>query len=712
MRLTRPSALLASLTFLASSTFATAAPRAPRAEGRGPAPVVAEALPGTIAEPTPAVADLSLGDTAPTSHDVLVGRLTTIGAQADAIPGVLAQVDAARDDAGVLDGEAFGSAVTALGLDPSVAAKAVDLLRAYMIGAPVAFVGLEPDASEIAAVDRLTQQGLDPDAAAWAVLKSRGADPALMPSLLADLAGRLTSSAPARASLALSALRDAASVREGSGFRELPGLPQDDAAPVALAFCRSCPQFDAALVPTTAYKTQPGSLGAGDCKMYRFTVAAGRQYRFTFCEGGGTASFDTVLSAYGTQCTALGANDDSCGTRSQLDLATSAAGYIYVRVSHKTNGTGTFTLAYKDMGAAPVACKSCPQFDFGTYTPNANWQTHSSAISAGGCKVYRFQLALNRSYQFSLCSGGGTASFDTRLQTFYAGCQPGPSNDDACFPNLSEVSLTSGSNQYLYVRVSGQNGESGSYTLAYRDTTGQCQDCPNWNYGTFVPTTNWLSHSSSLAADSCVTYRFYVKADTSYTFSLCQGGGYSNFDSYLEGYGYDGSSCWYDAANDDECGWSSEIDVYPGYTGYYYVRLSSWGGGTYRLAYTQQCADSCTPQIGPFVPPYGTYAQTSSVVPDDGCRVTAFDLDAWTTYVFTFCTYDDWGNYAGGYADFDTGLYLYDAWCNYVTDNGDWCGSSSEIIYTPWYTGRHYLVTYDQGGYGGSYTLAYGAPAF
>jgi len=249
------------------------------------------------------------------------------------------------------------------------------------------------------------------------------------------------------------------------------------------ALCRNCPQMDAIITPAQLYRTVAGSLGvSGDCRIYRMTVTGGRSYRATFCEGGGSAAFDTMLEVKGTSCNVIASNADACaGGKSQVDFSASASGYAYIKVSSQTAAGGSFVMAYRETGVAQVGCTRCPSYDYGVFTPTASWQTHSSTLSAGSCRIYKFALQVGLGYTFSFCQGGGTASFDTNIETFYNTCGAGPSNDDSCAGGLSEVSLYSNSGQYLYVRVSGSNGGSGSYTLAYRSGaesvgSGTCTD--------------------------------------------------------------------------------------------------------------------------------------------------------------------------------------------------------------------------------------------
>ncbi len=640
------------------------------------------------------------------SEAVLAGRLAILGLTGETIRVAIDQLGVARGYSEVLTDED----ILALAGDERPGtierAKFLDLARAYLEGRPVSFVGIETTPDEVALVTHLVaREGADPDRAAWFALGLRTLQGDEELRRRAELAGALAGE-PHQTERILEAARAIPAAgdvpadfeRAPTGIVDLPGV-----SPVAQGFCRTCPSTDFAFpTPTTTYKTHAWSLGPGDCKIYRFTVTGGRKYRFTFCEGGGTATFDTMLATFATQCSAGPASDDSCGLRSQVDYDAPAAGYVYVRVSDKLNRGGTYTLAYKDAGPASTGCRPCPQYDFGVLSPTSTWRTHSSSFSSGGCRIYKFLLYLNRSYDFSFCDGGGTATFDTRLDTFWGNCALGPSNDDACAAGRSALSLTSTATQYLYVRVSA-NGPAGNYTLAYRDRTDLCQACPNFNYGTFTPTTNWAAHSASLtSARTCATYRFPVKSNEAYKFTFCEGGGWTTFDTTLTAFAYDGVTCAPIAFNDDSyCGPASDLEVAPGYDGFLYVQVGTASGatGNYRLAFTIQAQDWCTPPMfGPFTPAL-TYQTHASVLPTQvaatSLRVYAFDLVAGESTIFTMCPTDPNGDPTGASAAIDAGLAVFTPGCGGPVATVDLdCGAQPQSIYTAGVSGIHYLVVH------------------
>ena len=102
--------------------------------------------------------------------------------------------------------------------------------------------------------------------------------------------------------------------------------------------------------PTNAWQIK--SVTAGN--YYSFTVPAASScpniYYFSFCQGGGTAGFNTELRILNSSLAEIGAyNNDYCGQSSELTWAAPAAGTYYVLVTKYnciTDGT-TATLAYK-----------------------------------------------------------------------------------------------------------------------------------------------------------------------------------------------------------------------------------------------------------------------------------------------------------------------------------------------------------------------------
>ena len=120
--------------------------------------------------------------------------------------------------------------------------------------------------------------------------------------------------------------------------------------------CTACPSYDyGSYTPTTTYATHSGTVYRGGCRQYAFSLTGGHTYRFTFCEGGGTANYDTYLILRDSGCSQVASNDDSCGLLSQLDYTPSSSATFYLEVNSCCTGGsgGTYTLAYVDLTALP-----------------------------------------------------------------------------------------------------------------------------------------------------------------------------------------------------------------------------------------------------------------------------------------------------------------------------------------------------------------------
>ncbi|MGC9315041.1 MAG: hypothetical protein ACP5G4_05345, partial [bacterium] len=122
--------------------------------------------------------------------------------------------------------------------------------------------------------------------------------------------------------------------------------------------CTACAGHDTDIgTPGTSWGTNSNTIYAGGCRMYRFFLYGGNEYDFTFCEGGGTAGFDTYLYLYNASCTQVATNDDYCGLQSQITYAAPSTGYYYLRVdSFSSSSGGPFTIAYRQRNVSWCSC--------------------------------------------------------------------------------------------------------------------------------------------------------------------------------------------------------------------------------------------------------------------------------------------------------------------------------------------------------------------
>lgn len=128
------------------------------------------------------------------------------------------------------------------------------------------------------------------------------------------------------------------------------------------------------LVPTAAYQTKT-SVNAGN--YYIVNVSTCNSYTFTFCQGGGSAGFDTQITITDLSGVPIAGayNDDFCSVQSHLVWTPTVAGNVRVYITKfsclNSGGTGA-TLAY-----ATVA----------SYTNTAEYTILGNASVSGTCTI-------------------------------------------------------------------------------------------------------------------------------------------------------------------------------------------------------------------------------------------------------------------------------------------------------------------------------------
>ena len=123
---------------------------------------------------------------------------------------------------------------------------------------------------------------------------------------------------------------------------------------------RSAGIAQAAITPTAVWQTV--NCRAGRYKP--FAATAGIAYSFSFCQGGGTATWDTELSINNNAgAFAGGYNDDACGLSSELSWVCPTTGTYRILVNELPCGASasTATLAYKSFVPGPGATCGNPQ---------------------------------------------------------------------------------------------------------------------------------------------------------------------------------------------------------------------------------------------------------------------------------------------------------------------------------------------------------------
>lgn len=103
----------------------------------------------------------------------------------------------------------------------------------------------------------------------------------------------------------------------------------------------------ATLAPTEAWRTWSlGRVGPSGIWRLNLPVVAGRSYELSLCPalGGGSATFDTVLSVVGVT-----SNDDYCGLQSRVQFTSTSTTTRTVEIRGYNGAQGTFTLAYRQL---------------------------------------------------------------------------------------------------------------------------------------------------------------------------------------------------------------------------------------------------------------------------------------------------------------------------------------------------------------------------
>ncbi|MGB0934066.1 MAG: lectin-like domain-containing protein [Lishizhenia sp.] len=110
--------------------------------------------------------------------------------------------------------------------------------------------------------------------------------------------------------------------------------------------------FGGTINPTNSFQTTTVTSG----NYYTFTTLGCEEFTFTFCNNGGSASFDTQISLLDNtgNPVAGGYNDDNCGLRSEVNTPVLSPGTyrVYITNYYCNNGGQSGTLAYNKSSSA------------------------------------------------------------------------------------------------------------------------------------------------------------------------------------------------------------------------------------------------------------------------------------------------------------------------------------------------------------------------
>ncbi len=227
-----------------------------------------------------------------------------------------------------------------------------------------------------------------------------------------------------------------------------------------------------------------GGVPAGADVWFRYVATATGLCSASLVDGGGFATFDTVLSLSGGSCAALdplGCNDDfgfSLGSKVQAFVEEGQE--LLVAVGGYGGEKGDFALSMTTLaGSAPANDECTGALPVGTGLHPGTTVFASGSPVTGSCASFEgyvdqdvwFTFTANQDGLFSAAtapSAGGNADFDTVLSVFGGSCEGLVElgcSDDAEFLQSLVTLPVSGGETYL-IELGGWSGDSGSYVLA------------------------------------------------------------------------------------------------------------------------------------------------------------------------------------------------------------------------------------------------------
>ncbi len=233
----------------------------------------------------------------------------------------------------------------------------------------------------------------------------------------------------------------------------------------------------------TSDNTDTGGNPAPD-EWYSFTGTGTPEFvTFSLCDGG--TGYDSLLRVFDA-CggTEIAVNDDFCGLQSELTFTSDGTSTYYVMIEGFASGSGVYSLEVSCMLVPPAPANdectgaiavSCGESVTGT-TIDATIDT-GVAVDCGAATItspgvwYTFTdtSGLVSDITLTMCSGNGTANFDTKMSVFTGDCGAPPltcvdGNDDTCGLQ-SEVSFQSDGVSTYYVLVHSFGGATGNFTF-------------------------------------------------------------------------------------------------------------------------------------------------------------------------------------------------------------------------------------------------------
>lgn len=239
-----------------------------------------------------------------------------------------------------------------------------------------------------------------------------------------------------------------------------------------------------AITPNTTWQT----LCVQGGQYLTFTAVQGRTYMFSFCQGGGSASWDTQITIINnaTGVAVPGAyNDDNCGTGSELSfIAPSAITYRVLVTKYNCAADATCqTMAYRTM--VPVNDNICNATYIYGNSCSCNYNTYTTDLSTNspqanpGCASYNgrdvwFSTKVPSSGQLVISTQANHIT-DGGMAVYRGSSCTGTLTLLACndntIGNMPQISLTGvNPGDSLFIRFwAFNNAQSGAFGLCIRD---------------------------------------------------------------------------------------------------------------------------------------------------------------------------------------------------------------------------------------------------
>lgn len=241
-----------------------------------------------------------------------------------------------------------------------------------------------------------------------------------------------------------------------------------------------------------ALTTQPnpatcGGIAANTRDVWYKFNGNGQNMTISTCSG---PNFNTQVSVYTPTPTGLlcvGGNDDFCGLRSQVTVATSAHFPYLVRVAGANNAQGAFEITRSCTAPANNNCESSslllPNQLTGGSVEAASVQTpfppNCASTDGTASDVWYHFIGNGTNATVSLC--GTTASFDAQLSAFTGSCgnlNCVAANDNTC-GNRPQITFPTGYGVFYRVRVNGKNNAQGSFGIKVTFSAPANDACAN-----------------------------------------------------------------------------------------------------------------------------------------------------------------------------------------------------------------------------------------